>query len=215
MAAISPSSVRFEPRVLERLAAFVAVHREMTLSSATSRLVDEALRAREHPLITFKDGPAGRRARPVGGPDVWEVVGAVRSVREADPALAGDEVLALVTETAGVPMPFARAALAYWGDYPEEVDAFLDRARAEAAQAQAAWEGRVIVTSNVADFESLRRARDAVGGQIPGLIYTSDFTFPRTRAYAARLATALETAAPAHAAADHGGVFWLRSPEAG
>jgi hypothetical protein len=40
----------------------------------------------------------------------------------------------------GVPTPFLRAALAYWGDYPEEVDAFLDRARAEAVQAQTAWE---------------------------------------------------------------------------
>jgi hypothetical protein len=140
MVATSPSSVRFEPRVLERLSAFVAVHQELTLSSATSRLVDEALRAREHPLITFKDGPAGRRARVVGGPDVWEIIGAVRSVRTAEPDLAGDEALAVVAETSGVPTPFLRAALAYWGDDPEEVDAFLDRARAEAGQAQAAWE---------------------------------------------------------------------------
>jgi hypothetical protein len=140
MVATGPSSVRFEPRVLARLSAFVAVHQELTLSSATSRLVDEALRAREHPLITFKDGPAGRRARVVGGPDVWEIVGAVRSVRMAEQGLAGDEALAVVAETSGVPMPFLRAALAYWGDYPEEVDAFLDRARAEAVQAQAAWE---------------------------------------------------------------------------
>ena len=140
MVATSPSSVRFEPRVLERLSAFVAVHQDLTLSSATSRLVDEALRAREHPLITFKDGPAGRRARVVGGPDVWEIIGAVRSVRMAEPELAGDEALVAVAETAGVPVPFLRAALAYWGDYPEEVDAFLDRARAEAVQAEAAWE---------------------------------------------------------------------------
>jgi hypothetical protein len=33
-----------------------------------------------------------------------------------------------------------RAALAYWGDYPEEVAAFLDRAHAEAVQARANWE---------------------------------------------------------------------------
>lgn len=126
--------------MLERLSAFVAVHQELTLSSATSRLVDEALRAREHPLITFKDGPAGRRARVVGGPDVWEIIGAVRSVRTAEPELAGDEALIVVAETSGVPMPFLRAALAYWGDYPAEVDAFVDRAAAEAVQAQAAWE---------------------------------------------------------------------------
>jgi hypothetical protein len=90
----------------------------MTLSSASNRLVDEALRMHEYPLITFKDGPAGRRARVVGGPDVWEIIGVVRSVRAADPGLAGDDTLAAVAETSGVPMPFLRAALAYWGDYP-------------------------------------------------------------------------------------------------
>ena len=47
-------------------------------------------------------------------------------------------------------------------------------------------EGRVIVTNNVPNFESLRRARDAVGGAVPGLIYTSDVTFPRTKAYGRR-----------------------------
>ena len=56
------------------------------------------------------------------------------------PALAGDEVLAVVAETSGTPVPFIRAALAYWSDYPEEVDDFLHRARTEAEQAQAAWE---------------------------------------------------------------------------
>ena len=71
---------------------------------------------------------------------MWEVIGAVRSVREAEPELAGDEILAVVADTSATPLPFLRAALAYWGDYPEEVDAFLDRARAEAAQARASWE---------------------------------------------------------------------------
>jgi hypothetical protein len=136
----SPSSVRFDAGVLERLNAFVKAHRELSLSSASNRLVDEALKMHEHPLVTFKDGPAGRRARLAGGPDVWEVIGAVRSVRDAEPELAGDEVLAVVAETSGVPMPFLRAALAYWGDFPAEVDAFLDRARAEAEQARASWE---------------------------------------------------------------------------
>jgi hypothetical protein len=73
-------------------------------------------------------------------------------------------------------------------------------------------EGRVIVTNNVPDFESLRRAREAFGGEVPGLIYTSDLTFPRTRAYVARLITALEAAAADHEAARRGGVMWLRPP---
>jgi hypothetical protein len=139
MAITSPSSVRFEPRVLRRLTAFVATHPEMSLSSASNRLVDEALRMHEHPLVVFKDGPAGRRARVVGGPDVWEVIAAVRSVREAEPGLTGEDALAVVAETSGAPVAMLRAALAYWADYPDEVDAFINRAQAEAAQAEAAW----------------------------------------------------------------------------
>jgi predicted nuclease of predicted toxin-antitoxin system len=73
-------------------------------------------------------------------------------------------------------------------------------------------EGRVIVTNNVPDFESLRRAREAFGGEVPGLIYTSDLTFPRTRAYISRLVTALEAAALDHEVAHRGGVLWLRPP---
>jgi hypothetical protein len=73
-------------------------------------------------------------------------------------------------------------------------------------------DGRVIVTNNVTDFESLRRARDAVGGQLPGLIYTSDLTFPRRRAYVPGLVTALEAAASGRETAKCGGVLWLRSP---
>ena len=72
-------------------------------------------------------------------------------------------------------------------------------------------EGRVIVTNNVPDFESLRRARDAAGGAIPGLIYTSDFTFPRTKAYVSRLVTALADTA-GRETARHGGVLWLHPP---
>lgn len=69
-------------------------------------------------------------------------------------------------------------------------------------------ENRVIVTNNVPDFEGLRRARDAAGGAVPGLIYTSDAAFPR-KAYFSRLATALEAVASAHEAAGRGGVLWL------
>jgi hypothetical protein len=71
-------------------------------------------------------------------------------------------------------------------------------------------EGRVIVTNNVPDFESLRRAREAFGGELLGLIYTSDLTFPRTKAYLPRLVAALAAAAASHQAARRGGVLWLR-----
>ena len=56
-------------------------------------------------------------------------------------------------------------------------------------------DGRVIVTNNVTDFESVRRAGEAAGGPVPGLIYISDISFPRTRAYVSRLTAALAAAA--------------------
>jgi hypothetical protein len=73
-------------------------------------------------------------------------------------------------------------------------------------------EERVIVTNNVPDFESLRRAHEAVGNEVPGLIYTSDLAFPRTKAYVSQLAAALAAAAAGHEAARRGGVLWLRPP---
>jgi len=69
------------------------------------------------------------------------------------------------------------------------------------------------VTSNVPCFESLRRAREASGAEAPGLIYTSDVTFPRAKAYVARLVTALENAAASHETDRCGEVLWLRPRE--
>ena len=136
----TPSSIRFEPDVLRRLNAYVAAHPGTTLSSAGNRLVDEALRSQEHPSVIFRDGPAGRRARLVGGPDVWEVIRAVQSARGADPALASTEVVEVVIETSGVPAPLVRAAIAYWADYPAEVDALVARADEEEVKARHRWE---------------------------------------------------------------------------
>jgi hypothetical protein len=45
-----------------------------TLSDRLRRYAGEGIRRDEHPLITFRDGPTGRRSGVVGGPDVWEVV---------------------------------------------------------------------------------------------------------------------------------------------
>ena len=71
-------------------------------------------------------------------------------------------------------------------------------------------EGRVVVTSNVRDFESLRRAHHAVAREAPGLIYTCDASFPRTRAFVSEMVSALEAAARNHEVARYGGVLWLQ-----
>ncbi|HZR53434.1 MAG TPA: hypothetical protein VFB06_28505 [Streptosporangiaceae bacterium] len=71
-------------------------------------------------------------------------------------------------------------------------------------------QGRVIVTNNVPDFESLRRAHEAAGNQLPGLIYTCDAAFPRTKAFITDLVAALAGAVAADAVTACGGVLWLR-----
>jgi len=79
--------VRFDPPVAERLASFVAANPGMSLSSAANRLVDEAMRMAEHPGVIFRSGPTGRRAALAGGPDVWEVIRAVKSAHTTEPGL--------------------------------------------------------------------------------------------------------------------------------
>jgi hypothetical protein len=63
-----------------------------------------------------------------------------------------------------------------------------------------------------ASAESLRRAHEAAGNEVPGLIYTSDLTFPRTKAYVSRLGAALAAAAADRKTARCGGVLWLHPP---
>ncbi|HEV2852783.1 MAG TPA: DUF433 domain-containing protein [Thermoanaerobaculia bacterium] len=89
-------------------------------SAMTTELLEEAIRMRRIPGITFVDGPAGRRAVVGGtGLDVWEVIatwkatdGGYEFLRESYPWLTDAQL---------------RAALAYYEVYPKEIDARLER----------------------------------------------------------------------------------------
>ncbi|MGH9008611.1 MAG: hypothetical protein ACRDYF_02055 [Acidimicrobiia bacterium] len=126
----TPRSIRFDDSVVARLSSYVSRHPGLTASSVAARLVDEGLRMEEHPGIIFRDGPMGRRATLVGGPDVWEVIRALRSARATEPTLGEDEILELVADNSGVPLRLLRVALDYWASYPEEVDALVAHAAA-------------------------------------------------------------------------------------
>jgi len=56
-----------------------------------------------HPGVLFREGPAGRRVVLSGGPDVWEVVRAIKSARACEPDVAAGEVLTIVSRTPGCP----------------------------------------------------------------------------------------------------------------
>ncbi|HUA43179.1 MAG TPA: hypothetical protein VMA32_16515 [Streptosporangiaceae bacterium] len=83
----------------------------------------------EHPLITFRDGPAGRRAAVVGGPDVWEIVMWLEDMTdetEAAGALAAEQ---------NISRALIDAALRYREAYPGEVEARIEFHRHETAAA--------------------------------------------------------------------------------
>ena len=142
-----PTSVRFDEPVTERLASYVARHPGLTRSAAAARYVDEGLRMDEYPGIMFRDGPAGRRATVVGGPDVWEIVRAVKSARTAEPKLSDQDLLVMLEENTGVSSRMVRTALDYWGAYPDEVNALVEYAeRAEAEYATAAERAASLLT---------------------------------------------------------------------
>ena len=121
-------SVRLDDGLAERLRLRARAAGE-TLSDRLRRYAEEGARRDEHPMITFRDGPTGRRAGLVGGPDVWEIALWVDDLAgEADPAAAvvGDGV---------VTMPQLDAALAYRSDYPAEVEARIELHRSVTAAA--------------------------------------------------------------------------------
>jgi hypothetical protein len=134
-----PSSVRFDPKVLERLNAFVRAHPGLSLSSAGNLLIDEALRSAAHPMVCFADGPSGRRARLTGGPDVDIVIRALISARDSEPDLSIDEILDLVSETAGTSVAMIRAAVEYWAEFPDDIDTRIEEGKEAETQAQEHW----------------------------------------------------------------------------
>jgi len=78
------------------------------------RYVEEGLRRDDHPLLRFVDGPSGRRAGLVGtGLDVWEVIATVRD---------NGSDLQEAANYLSLPLGLVQAAVAYYGDYRDEID---------------------------------------------------------------------------------------------
>jgi hypothetical protein len=121
-------SVRLEDGLAERLRLRARAAGE-TVSDRLRRYAEEGTRRDEHPLITFRDGPTGRRAGLVGGPDVWEIAMWVEDLSgEADP------VAALVDESV-LTRAQVDAALRYRAAYPDEIDARIELHRQETVAA--------------------------------------------------------------------------------
>lgn len=132
-----PLSVRFHSEAVpERLKAEAAA-RQTSVSALAEQLIEEGLRMRQHPLVSFRDGASGRRAVLAGGPDVWEVVAGI---------VGGDvpvaDRVARAVEVFGLGADQVSAALDYYAAYPEEVDAAIAANLAAAEAAEAQWRRR-------------------------------------------------------------------------
>ena len=102
-----------------------------TYTSLAERFIDEGLRRADHPGIDFVDGPAGRRARVVGtGLGVWELIEVLR---------ANDGSSAATASYLEIPEAVVLAAMGYYGDYPDEIDGWIERNRATAEREEARW----------------------------------------------------------------------------
>jgi hypothetical protein len=124
-----PISIRLPEQTVNRLADR-AGRSSMPSRTLAQRYVEEGLRMDEHPLVRFADGPAGRRARLIGGPDVWEAI-----------ALAKDNGGDLAEAAAYLEIPLGRlqAAAGYYAAHPQEIDEQIERNRRETGDAHAAF----------------------------------------------------------------------------
>jgi sarcosine oxidase gamma subunit len=129
------TSHRLDPEVKRRLER-QAVAEGISERALLERLVSEGLDVLHHPGIVDRDGPTGRRAALAVGPDVWEVISALRyttgSSEERVAALA--EQLDLHPRHIRVAIDFAAAHRAMIDAEVAANDAAAEQARIAARQ---------------------------------------------------------------------------------
>jgi hypothetical protein len=125
------TSYRLDPMIKSRL------HRQAKAEGISERallerLVAEGLDILHHPGIVYRDGPTGRRAALAVGPDVWEVVSALRYTDGAE-----EQRVAALAEQFGLHTRHVRAAIDFAAVHREDIEAQVaanDAAADEARQ---------------------------------------------------------------------------------
>jgi hypothetical protein len=111
-----PASFRLPEELLNRIDE-EAVERQTSVTALVATLLDEGLKTRRFPGIVYRDGPAGRRAGVVGGPDVWEIILAVKNASGK-----GAQRLRRVVTELGLPEQQVRVAVDFYAAFPGEID---------------------------------------------------------------------------------------------
>jgi len=116
----STTSIRLDDELRRQLAAQAGAQ-ATTVTELIERFVREGLACEAHPGVVFKSGPAGRRATLAGGPDVWEIVAALRHTSGAE---AGR--VAALADQFGIHPRQVELALAYAAAHREEIETRIE-----------------------------------------------------------------------------------------
>lgn len=130
------TSLRLPEDLRDRLASAAEQH-GTTLTALVERYAREGLATDAHPGIVFRSGPSGRRAALAGGPDVWEIVAALRTAsgRERDRVTS-------VADQLGIHPRQVTIALGYAADHPDEIEDRIAANEAALADAEQAHQAR-------------------------------------------------------------------------
>jgi uncharacterized protein (DUF433 family) len=125
-------SFRLAPDTL-RLLGERASETSESRNALAERLIAEGLRTDRHPLISFRSGGSGLRRPALAGTrlDVWQVIDTVRAEQ-------GDVDAA--SEYLGIPERLVRAAVDYYADFAEEIDAYRAEELRFAERERERWE---------------------------------------------------------------------------
>jgi hypothetical protein len=126
-------SLDLDSTTLDRLAERERATGE-TRSQLAQRYIEEGLRMERYPGIFFQDGPTGRRAVVLGGPDVWELVPDIRDLNLAD-----DAEIEATAAWLRIPEARIRSAIGYYAEFRDEIDDRIERNRALGEKLEAAW----------------------------------------------------------------------------
>jgi len=122
-------SFRLREDTLERLEGRASESGE-TVSALAARYLEEGPRMDAHPFVVFVSRPSGRRAMLAGTRlNVADVVATAKAAGSAEAA----------AESLDLPPSRVRAALAYYADFPEEIDAEMERDRGFSDREEARW----------------------------------------------------------------------------